>query len=36
MLNELVVRALAAGIPVYLIDSEDGEPKRIREIPERW
>jgi hypothetical protein len=28
-------RALDAGIPVWLIDSEDGEPRRIREIPER-
>lgn len=25
--------ALAAGIPTYLIDSEDGEPKRLEEVP---
>jgi hypothetical protein len=28
-------RALDAGIPVYLIDSEDGEPRRVHEIPKR-
>jgi hypothetical protein len=33
--GDLVRRALAAGIPVYLIDGEDAEPKRIREIPGR-
>jgi ABC-type sugar transport system substrate-binding protein len=33
--RDLVTRALAAGIPVYLIDSEEGEPRRLREIPER-
>jgi ABC-type sugar transport system substrate-binding protein len=33
--RDLVTRALAAGIPVYLIDGEDAEPKRIREIPGR-
>lgn len=33
--RDLVKRSLKAGIPVYLIDSEDGEPRRIREIPER-
>jgi hypothetical protein len=33
--RDLVERALAAGIPVYLIDGEDAEPKRIRKIPER-
>jgi hypothetical protein len=27
----LVARALAAGIPVYLLDGEDAEPRRIRE-----
>ena len=25
--------AIAAGIPTYLIDSEDGEPKRLEELP---
>jgi ABC-type sugar transport system substrate-binding protein len=34
--GDLVRRALAAGIPVYLIDGEDAEPRKIREIPERW
>jgi ABC-type sugar transport system substrate-binding protein len=33
--GDLVRRALAAGIPVYLIDGEDVVPRRIREIPER-
>jgi hypothetical protein len=33
--GDLVRRALTAGIPVYLIDREDGEPRRIREIPGR-
>jgi ABC-type sugar transport system substrate-binding protein len=31
--RDAVERCLAAGIPVWLIDSEDGEPKRVREIP---
>jgi hypothetical protein len=30
--KDCVERCLAAGIPVYLIDSEDGEPKRVRAI----
>jgi hypothetical protein len=33
--GDLVRRALAAGIPVYLIDAEDAEPRRIKEIPRR-
>lgn len=33
--GDLVRRALAAGIPVYLIDGEDAEPRRIKEIPEK-
>jgi hypothetical protein len=33
--KDLVTRALAADIPVYLIDAEDAEPRRIREIPEK-
>jgi ABC-type sugar transport system substrate-binding protein len=33
--KDLVTRALAAGIPVYLIDREDAEPRRIRDIPGR-
>jgi hypothetical protein len=31
--KDCVQRAMAAGIPVYLIDSEDGEPRRLSEIP---
>jgi hypothetical protein len=31
--RDCAARCLAAGIPVYLIDSDDGEPVRIREIP---
>jgi ABC-type sugar transport system substrate-binding protein len=30
--KDCVRRAMAAGIPVWLIDSEDGEPRRVREI----
>jgi ABC-type sugar transport system substrate-binding protein len=30
--KDAVRRCLAAGIPVWLIDSEDGEPRRVREI----
>jgi hypothetical protein len=33
--RDLVKRSLEAGIPVYLIDGEDAEPKWIRNIPER-
>ena len=33
--RDCVERLLRAGIPVYLIDREDGEPRRIREIPGR-
>jgi ABC-type sugar transport system substrate-binding protein len=33
--GDLVRRALAAGIPVYLIDGEDAEPRRIRKMPEK-
>jgi ABC-type sugar transport system substrate-binding protein len=33
--RDLVIRALAAGIPVYLIDGEDAEPRRIRVVPGR-
>jgi hypothetical protein len=33
--KDLVTRALAADIPVYLIDAEDAEPRRIRAIPEK-
>jgi hypothetical protein len=33
--KDLVTRALAAGIPVYLIDREDAEPRRLCEIPGR-
>lgn len=32
--RDCVERALEAGIPCYLIDREDGEPKRILRIPE--
>lgn len=31
--RDCVRQALAAGIPVYLLDSEDAEPRRIRELP---
>jgi ABC-type sugar transport system substrate-binding protein len=30
--KDAVRRCLAAGIPVWLIDTEDGEPRRVREI----
>jgi hypothetical protein len=30
--RDLVQRALATGIPVYLIDRDDGEPRRIHEV----
>jgi hypothetical protein len=33
--RDLVERSLKAGIPVWLIDGEDAEPRRIREIPGR-
>jgi hypothetical protein len=28
----LVARALASGIPVYLIDGEDAEPRRVLDV----
>jgi ABC-type sugar transport system substrate-binding protein len=30
--KDCVQRAMAAGIPVWLIDSDDGEPRRVKEI----
>jgi hypothetical protein len=33
--RDCIERALATGIPVYLIDAEDAEPRRLRAIPER-
>lgn len=31
--KDCVRKAIAAGIPVWLIDREDGEPRRITELP---